>query len=202
MRNRLRSAAAAGVLAIIAYIMLAAFSYALYPSAFAPTKNWLSDLGNTHLNPSGALLYRVDVVAVGVLLALFFIGVRFLAPAHRTRGRVFITLAQVFGFVAAIALVMTGIFSEGTHASHSLWSNVLYVSCGTAVFFSGWAFLYFAHIPRHVSYLAFLVTGATWVMSALNKTYLLEWILVALMLVFVGSVSYRMMALSVRPEHG
>jgi Protein of unknown function (DUF998) len=198
MRNRLRLAAATGALAIVAYVTLAAASYASYPTAFSPLDNWLSDLGNTDLNPSGSLLYRLDAVVIGILLALFFIGIRFSALDQRNRGRVFITLAQVFGLVAAFALLMTGIFSEGTHASHSLWSNVLYVSFGMAVFFSGWAFLYFAHIPRGLSYLAFLVTAATWAMSALNKTFLLEWILVALMLLFVGAVSYRMMTLSSR----
>lgn len=114
-----------------------------------------------------------------------------MAHGQPTKVRIFFSLSQGFGLIASLALIMTGIFSEGAHASHSLWSAVLYISFGTAVFFCGWAFLYLPRFSRSLSYLAFAITVIDWVMSAFNKTYFLEWIVVALMLVFVGAVSYR-----------
>jgi hypothetical protein len=191
MTRRLTLTATAGALSILVYLCFTLVSYAYYPAAFNPRDNWLSDLGNGSLNPSGALLYRFGCVLTGVLLALFFVGLKVMARGQPTKVRVFFWLSQGLGLIAAFALIMTGIFSEGAHASHSFWSAVLYISFGTAVFFCGWAFLYLPRFSRSVSYLAFAITVINWVMAAFNKTYFLEWIVVTLMLVFVGAVSYR-----------
>jgi hypothetical protein len=198
MRTRLTYAASAGALAVVTYVSLAVASYAHYPTAFNPRDNWLSDLGNVSLNPSGALLYRLDAILVGVLLAVFFLGFGFMASKQETRVRIFLFLAQLCGSIAAGALILTGIFSEGTHASHSFWSVVLYIAFGTAVFLSGWAFLHYPGFPRSLSYFAFSVTVLDWIMAAFNKTYFLEWIMVALLLLYVGIVSYRMIVISAR----
>lgn len=114
---------------------------------------------------------------MGVLLGVFFLGLHALADRRRARGRIFLRLAQAFGLLAAFALIMTGVFSLGQHASHSLWSNILYISFGTAAFFSGWGFLYYPELPRFLSCHA---SAVTWVMSVFNKTYVIEWVLVAL----------------------
>jgi hypothetical membrane protein len=107
--------------------------------------------------------------------------------------RVFLLLAQSFGWIAALALIMTGVFSEGAHASHSLWSAILYISFGMAVFLSGWGFRRSRSLPHSLAYLAFTVTVIIWVMSAFNKTHVLEWIVVALLLIYVGVVSRRLL---------
>ena len=191
MTRRPPLTAMAGFLSILVYVCFTLASYAYYPTAFNPRDNWLSDLGNASLNPSGASLYRIGAVLTGVLLALFFIGLRVIARGQPTKVRIFFSLSQGFGVIAALALIMTGVFSEGAHASHSFWSAVLYISFGTAVFFCGWAFLYLPRFSRSLTYLAFAITVINWVMSAFSKTHFLEWIVVTLMLVFVGAVSYR-----------
>lgn len=191
MTRRLTLTAVAGTLSILVYLCFTVISYAHYPAAYNPRDNWLSDLGNGSLNPSGALLYRLGCILTGALLALFFVGLRVMTRGRPTKVRIFFWLSQGFGLIAALALVLTGIFSEGAHASHSFWSAVLYISFGTAVFLCGWAFLYLPRFSRSLSYLAFAITVSDWVMSAFNKTHFLEWIVVTLMLVFVGAVSYR-----------
>jgi hypothetical protein len=191
MRRRFTLATAAGILGILVYLCLTLASYAYYPAALNPQDNWLSDLGNGSLNPSGALLYRLGCVLTGVLLGLFFVGLRTMTRSQSARPRIFFMVSQGFGLIAAFALIMTGIFSEGEHASHSLWSAVLYISFGTAAFFCGWAFLYYPRFSRSLSYLAFAITVIDWVMSAFNTTHFIEWIMVSLMLLFVGAVSYR-----------
>ncbi len=183
---------AAGILSILVFIFLAVVSYLYYPTAFNPRDNWLSDLGNGLLNPSGAWLYRIDAILVGVLLGLFFLGLSVLWSGQITRVKLFVFLTQVFGVIAAFAVIMTGIFSEGLHASHSLWSAIIYISFGTAVLFSGFAFLRHPGFPRSLSYLAFAITVIDWIMAAFNTTHFLEWIMVTLMLVYVGAVAYRM----------
>jgi hypothetical membrane protein len=193
MRNRLIWTIGTGILAIVAYIALAIASYAYYPAPFNPRDNWLSDLGNSALNPSGAFLYRFDGVLVGVLLALFFVGLRPLARGQEKRVKIFLALAEAFGFIAGVALAMTGVFSEGQHASHWLWSAVLFVCVGTAVFFSGFAVLRHPGFSRRLSYLAFALTVIDWAMAAFHGTRFLEWVLVTLLLCSVGALSYRMM---------
>jgi len=190
--RRLTLSTVAGMLAILIYLCFALVSYAYYPAAFNPQDNWLSDLGNADLNPTGALFYRLGSGLTGVVVALFFIGLCVIARGHSTRVKVFVVLSQVFGVIGAFALLMSGIFSLGAHASHALWSIMLYIALGTAMFFCGWAFLYFPRLSRHLSYFAFAVTVLNWVMAAFNKTHLIEWIVVALMLVFFGMVSCRM----------
>jgi hypothetical membrane protein len=81
---------AAGVVAIALYVILAVASYALYPAAFNPRDNWLSDLGNAALNPSGSLLYRADAVVVGILVALSLSASR---PSPAWRGRKYVSFS-------------------------------------------------------------------------------------------------------------
>jgi hypothetical protein len=192
MARRLTVSTTAGILTILVYLGLTVASYAYHPTAFNPRDNWLSDLGDADQNPSGALLYRLGSGLTGVLLALFFIGLWVVARGRSTRVKVFVLLTQVFGVVGAFALLMSGIFSLGAHASHSLWSVMLYIALGTAMFFCGWTFLYFPRLSRHLSYFAFAVTPIDWVMAVFNRTHFIEWIVVALMLIFVAAVSYRM----------
>jgi hypothetical membrane protein len=190
--RRLSLTSFAGILVILAYFGLSVASYLHYPGGFNPRDNWLSDLGNAALNPSGALLYRIGSVLTGLLIADLFIGLR--AAWHGISGKAksFFLISQVFGVISAVALVMTGVFSEGQHASHSLWSGVLFISFGTAVLFSGWAFLRYPGGSRKFSYFTFALTAVDWVMGIFNKTHFLEWLLVALMLIYVGTLSWRM----------
>jgi len=190
--RRLTLSTRAGMLAILVYLCLTLVSYAYYPKVFNPRDNWLSDLGNADLNSTGALFYRLGSGLTGVLLVVFFIGLWVIARGRSIRVKVFVLLSQVFGVIGAFALFMSGIFSLGAHASHSLWSVMLYIALGTAVFFCGWTFLYFPRLSRHLSYFAFAVTAVDWVMAAFNQTHFIEWIVVALMLIFAGAVSFRM----------
>ncbi len=181
-----------GVLVILVYLCLSVASYLHYPRSFNPHDNWLSDLGDAALNPSGAFLYRIGSILTGLLVADFFLGLRAAWRNQPSSARVSFRIAQIFGIVAAIALIMTGVFSEGQHVSHSLWSGILFVSFGMAVLFSGWALLSDRGVSRRLSYFAFAITAVDWVMGIFSETHFLEWLMVALMLVYVGAVSWRM----------
>jgi len=180
-----------GSLTIAVYLAFTLAAYSGYPHSFSPGGNWLSDLGNPLLNPSDALLYRLGCILTGVILAVFFAVLGPLRSGQPKRVRVYLLIAQALGALGGLALVLTGIFSEGTHSSHSFWSAVLYISFGTAVFFLGLAYLFIPGFSRRLSYLAFAITACDWVMSAFNRTHFLEWIVVALMLLFVGALSVR-----------
>jgi len=186
MRTRLNLTTVFGLLSIVTYLSLAVIAYAHYPSSFAPNANWLSDLGNRLLNPEGAVYYRTAGVLTGALLAAFFLTLG--AAVRRQGGKraVFMTVAETLGLVAALALVLTGAFSEDMGTPHSVASAVLYVSFGTAVWFVGWALLRGPGRSRAISYFAFCVAAATWTSAVLPHAYWLEWVAVFLLLLFVG----------------
>ncbi len=54
--------------ALLIYISLALAAYAQYPSAYAPSRSWLSDLGDVQHNPKGAVFYNLGIVFAGLLL--------------------------------------------------------------------------------------------------------------------------------------
>ena len=114
-------------------------AYAYYPWAFSPAANWISDLGNTLLSPRGSIFFRLDMVAVGAVLAAFFVGLRAWARGQHIAIKLLVAVGQISGLVGAVALVMTGIFSENDYAAHALWATVLFIALATAVWFIGWA---------------------------------------------------------------
>jgi hypothetical protein len=128
----------------------------------------------------------------GILLALFFVALGGLFRQQGGKRRAFMTVAEVFGVLAALALIMTGVFSEDRATPHSTFSVILYISFGTAVWFVGWAFLYAPGHMRRLSYFAFAVTAATWAFAVLPHTHWLEWVAVFLLLAFVGVVAVAM----------
>jgi hypothetical membrane protein len=63
-----------GMFAVVCYLAFALLAFSRYPLPYSPLSNWLSDLGNANLNPSGAPFYNIGIVATGGLLLLFFLG--------------------------------------------------------------------------------------------------------------------------------
>jgi hypothetical membrane protein len=192
MKARYPLTTISGLLTIVIYLSLSLVAYARYPTAFRPSDNWLSDLGNKALSPQGAIYYRTGAVLTAVLLAVFFAALGTSFRKHGGKGAIFMTIAQICGSLAALALLMTGIYSEDRAAPHSAFSAALYILFGTAVFFVGWARLYAPGHRRRLSYFAFAVVVAVWVFAAFPHTHWVEWAVVFLLLGFVGSVAFAM----------
>jgi hypothetical membrane protein len=198
VKRRLTLTTGSGIFAILAFLSLGAVSYARYPGAFSVTKNWLSDLGNQFLNPHGAGIFRFDVMLVGLLVGLFYLGLTVWRRRQRTRTRVFISLSQFFGLASALAMAMTGVFSEGLHASHAIWAFIFFISSGAAAFLSGLAFLHYGKPFKKLTYLAFSLAVLEWVLAGVSKIHVLEWVVVALLLLYFGSVAVGTSAVASR----
>jgi hypothetical protein len=179
----------AGLVSIAVCISLAGAAYLLYPWAFSPMTNWISDLGNTWLNPRGSMLFRADMVAVGIGLSVFFLGLRALTHGQSLLTRVLIVLAQLSGFVASLALAMTGVFSENQASAHALWATVLFVALAVTVMMLGWGVLSHPGVPTWIGCFA-LAAFAVDIVSIVARSYWLEWVAVPLLLVIVAQVSY------------
>ena len=165
---------------------LALVAYAYYPRAFSPAANWISDLGNTLLSPRGSIFFRADMVAVGVVLVAFFIGLAVPGTTvSASSSRRFLGLGQFSGLVAAAALVMTGIYSENDATAHAIWVTVLFIAMASAVWFIGWAPVWHPRLPRKVPYVAWLACAAD-LAAIIAHRHWLEWFAVGLLLCFVA----------------
>jgi hypothetical membrane protein len=179
----------AGTLSLIVCVSLAGVAFARYPWAFSPMTNWISDLGNTWLNPRGSVFFRVDMVVVGVGLSAFFLGLRTLTHGQHWGTKSVILLAQLTGLVSSAALVMTGVFSENQESAHALWSTILFIALAVTVMLLGCGALAHPRVPTWISFFALIACAAD-VTSIVARTHWLEWVAVPLLLVVVGQVSY------------
>ncbi|MEI6726342.1 MAG: DUF998 domain-containing protein [Actinomycetes bacterium] len=189
MRTRYPVTTIAGVASIAVCVSLGSAAYFFYPWAFSPMTNWISDLGNTWLNPRGSMLFRADMVVVGIGLSVFFLGLRALTHGQSLLTRVLIVLAQLSGLVASLALAMTGVFSENQQSAHALWATVLFVSLAVTVMMLGWGVLSHPGVPTWIGYFA-LAAFAVDIVSIVARSYWLEWVAVPLLLLIVAQVSY------------
>ena len=199
LRRRPPLATIAGLAAIIMSVALALVAYAYYPWAFSPAANWISDLGNTILSPRGSIFFRLDMIALGAMLAAFFVGLRTWAHGQGIFVKLLIGVGQLAGLVGAGAVVMTGIFSENDYAAHALWATVLFIALATAVWFIGWAHVRHPGLSQRLSYLAFTVCAVD-VVSVVERRHWLEWVAVGLLLCFVGAVSLGTWSMTPNPS--
>lgn len=185
-------AALAAVAASVSYLTFAVAAYLRYPGSFSPSTHWLSDLGSRVLNPDGAILYRVGCTLTGVLLVAFFLALgwwlrRVVSVSRWPR------LGLVgCGILAGIALVLTAVYPIDQFGPHQFWSRVLYISLGTAVALS--VIVLWRRLPTAVLVVGLVTWAAVLASAVASRTTWLEWVVVALILVYVnvlGMVSLR-----------
>ncbi|HYB68577.1 MAG TPA: DUF998 domain-containing protein [Candidatus Acidoferrales bacterium] len=180
-----------GVVVIILYCAFTFSSWALYPAAYNPINNWLSDLGNSTRNPNGAVLYNVGCVLTGMALFPFFFGLyKWYTGESRRRAGVVVT--QITGSAAALSLIMIGVFSENYGQLHDLWSQIFFLLNLVVLIVLG--ITLFNH-PRYIKTIAvygFIVVAINLMFLFLPNTPLLEWFTVFTALGYVALLSYNM----------
>jgi hypothetical membrane protein len=153
---------------------------------YSPLKNWLSDLGNPDLNPSGALLYNIGIVATAVVLPLFFLGLsRWKMENNRTQ-RLMVSIMQGFGILGAFAMLMSGLYPINSPALHGFFSICLYILLGTAFAFSVAALQYHSNCPRWLLIVFAFTSVVDMLSGAFHTVTVLEWVTVALLLCSLG----------------
>lgn len=179
------------------YLALAVAAYLKYPAAFSPwNNNWLSDLGNRDLNPDGAALYRIGCTLNGVLMIVMFVTV---APWHidaNRRQRVLVGWSQVFGVVAAVALIMTAVYPEDMFDAHQMWSRVLVSAFAGLLFVTFLAFRQPETSNAPIAVAAVVGYTATVLWLLFGSAHWIEWIVVADVLLVVCMIGMRTTRLS------
>ncbi|UCE10945.1 MAG: DUF998 domain-containing protein [Candidatus Thorarchaeota archaeon] len=109
-----------------AYCVLTWLSIGFYPGHISPLDNYLSVLGNSSLNPSGAIFYNLAVILAGISLIPFYVGL-FQTFGEEGRNRI-LTLAMTIGVLNTVAIMMSGVFSEDVYDIHYLASFSIFLT--------------------------------------------------------------------------
>jgi hypothetical membrane protein len=181
----------AGAAVIILYCTFTFSSWALFPTAYSPSANWLSDLGSSSKNPRGAVLYNVGCMLTGIALFPFFVGMTLWYTDEKWRKTV-LMVAQAIGCLAAFALIMIGVFSEDYGRLHVLWSNVFFLLNLVVLLLFGASLFTHPKYFKSVAYYGFIVALINLVFVFTSNTPILEWFTVFTALGYVGLLAYNM----------
>jgi hypothetical membrane protein len=121
-----------GLIIIVFFCSFLTLSIINFPPGFSPLKNWMSDLGNPELNPSGYAYFNWACMITGLLLAVFYLGLR---RAQSTDSHVTKTMivTQAFGIFSGIALTGVGYFNETFSPHHFIVSVLFFLSSTIAI---------------------------------------------------------------------
>jgi len=178
-----------GITGLALYLVLSVVAFSSYPSSFDPMDNWLSDLGNNLLNPGGAIFYRLAGILSGLALLVFFLTLAYGIKGQGKLIRVLFFLVRIFGLIASLSFIMTGVFSEDMMPMHSWFSITLYIAFGTAIAFTGFAVLFGWVLPHWFVAFCFLAWAFDIISGIFGQTMWLEWAVVAFLLVYVAAMS-------------
>ncbi|MFW9795367.1 MAG: DUF998 domain-containing protein [Candidatus Thorarchaeota archaeon] len=119
------------------YCILTYVSFILFPGSFT-LDDYLSVLGNSSLNPNGAIFYNLAVMQVGVLLPLFYLGLY--KTFGEERKNLFV-IAVLIGFLNSLSVMMSGVFSEDMYELHYFWSFMIFATWIPVLFLTNFALL-------------------------------------------------------------
>ena len=174
-----------GLFIVICYVTCAILAFTRFPLPYSPFNNWLSDLGNPDVNPTGAGFYNTGIVLAGLALMLFFLRLTKWRMAENRLQRIMILLTTGFGLIGSLSMIMTAIHPINEPSQHSFWSMILYISFGTAFAFSAAAMRYYKRYSRWLLLFGVIVAAVDMVSQTFfTNVPISEWIVVPFLLVY------------------
>jgi len=176
----------AGFIASIGYLICSIISFLLYPVKYSPFKNWLSDLGNPFLNPTGSWIYNLGCVIAAISLMFFSIGLRIWDDGNKKR-KLLLLIAQVTNIISAIALIITALFPLGPYTQiHTISGKIHIIFIGFFLAFSSTLLLRFPNMPKWVPIYGFASTVVNFIYGAfLYRVFIFEWASLGMLIVYV-----------------
>lgn len=182
----------AGIVCIPVYVAFTFISH-IFNTKINPLTNWLSDLGNHTLNPSGALFYNAGCILVALLLAVFYLGLTEWYKKREIEKKYIIcyVCARISGIAASVFLVLASVITLGTNdALHGTFSmlNMIGMNCFTV--FTSIAFVLHPDIKSRIGITGFFTVAFNIVtMNLFTDFYLAEWIYFLLFMIYVVMVT-------------
>lgn len=188
----------AGFASIVLYCTFTFISIVFFPGPVSPVNNFLSQLGNSRLNPSGAIFYNLAVILAGLVAILFYVGLY--QRYTKKKGNKLLAAALAVGFVNAFSIIMSGVFSESVNYSqHVFWSSLIFISFIPVLILVNTALLTYPDHNKLISYYGFIVAVIDFSLLFILLTIgfgpgigpLMEWIAVFSYLAWVGLLAYN-----------
>lgn len=190
-----------GILVIVIFCVFTLISIALYPAPFSPFNNWISDLGSPKLNPSGSIFFNLGCVLAGLSMIVLMAGLGKWSASGLKKYA--LAAGQLCGILSAFAIMMIGVFTEGTP---------LHGTMSTAFFGLLFLFLVFVNLAifndpgylRLIGYFALLAVVIDLIFMYTFIAYahdtIWEWLAVFSALLWVAMLSYSLFMLDRKNE--
>ena len=180
----------AALFVILFFCAFTLTSITLFPSAFSPIVNYLSDLGNSTFNPKGAWFYNAGCILTGLALFPFYTAFYTWYTKERWR-KALMGLTQLVGFLSAFSLIMIGVFSEDAMAQHLFWSELFFVFNLLVLILANISLMTHPKFVRPIGYYGIAVAVVNLLFVVLTTTPLLEWFTVFTALGYAGLLAYN-----------
>ncbi|HMK48396.1 MAG TPA: DUF998 domain-containing protein [Methanocella sp.] len=192
---RLPVSSISALLAIIFFCMLVLVASVRYSGPYSPLGNFISDLGNSGLNPAGAKVFDGACVISGAFTILFFAGLN----QWRLDDQWKLTVARLIGVFSGAALMLVGAFSEDYGKLHSIIASFFFISLIIAIISTDLVLRRHRSFLRLIGYYGVVVGlfSATYIGSYLMGTPIIiaEWITVLGALGWMGLLAWNMLRL-------
>ena len=110
---------------IIIFLVFTAISIYMFPIPWSPRITFLSDFGNTFLNPKGSWYFNLGCKLTGISIISFYLSL--MVWWSRDRWRFAFMFSQLLGVASGISLVLIGIYPEDFPAEHRFWSYAFFI---------------------------------------------------------------------------
>jgi hypothetical protein len=179
-----------GFLATAVYLICSTVAFFYYPLAYSPFANWLSDLGNPIINPSGAFFYNLGVILTGLFLIFFCLGLEIWNTGDKKR-TIQLRIAQVTGIIAFLSLIVSAFFPLGAQTLiHSISGKAHIFFVGFFLTFSAIILLRQPSTPKWLAYFGFLTAFINFIYGVfLYSVFLAEWVAIGFFIIDVLIIS-------------
>ena len=140
------------------YCTLTAISITHYQQPFTPLNNFLSQLGNSNLNPTGAIYYNLAVILAGTTAILFY---RHLNQWYKKKsGKQLPKYTPTLFTLNALAVALSGVFPESTnYPLHVAASYMIFITFIPILLQVNKALQQLPGYPKPISYYGYLVAA-------------------------------------------
>ena len=182
----------AGITAAVIYVIFTLIAFLNYANKYGPLTNWLSDLGNPQVSPSGAVFYNTGCILTSLASIVFYIGLRRWNIGDKKMKRL-LTIAQIAGILSAVSLIIAATFPLGPHTSiHAFSSMMLSVFLGFFLTFSATALLKHRAFKKWFAYYGFLTALLNFIYGAiLHNVFVAEWVSIGMFIIYVLMIAYN-----------
>jgi len=175
-----------GFIAVAVYLICATLAFFQYPLRYSPLDNWLSDLGNPLMNPTGASFYNLGCILVGLFLIVFCLGLQIWNDGKKRR-IILLSITQVTGILSSLSLIASAFFPLGANTPiHSIAGKLHIIFAGFFLSFSATILLRYPRASKWIAFFGLLTALVNFIYGLfLHEVFIAEWAAIGMFIVYV-----------------